>query len=60
MLYFNDVKVITNKPIKQVSFANRVNNIIETLGDNWLDLSEELKKKTLKAVILTSIPAQCN
>lgn len=46
--------------IGRFSFANRLNNIIETLGDNWLDLSEELMKKTVKAVILTSIPAKCN
>ena len=41
--------------IRRFSFANRLNNIIETLGDNWLNLSEEL----MKAVIMASIPAKC-
>ena len=36
-------------------FANRLDNTFETLGDNWLDLSEELVKNTLNTEILTSI-----
>ena len=40
--------------------ANMLNNIIEIIGDNCLDLSKEVIKKTSKAIILTNIHTNCN
>ena len=49
-----------SRKIGKFSFANRLNNIIEMLGDNWLDLNLEMVKKTLKIVIKNNIPAKCD
>jgi hypothetical protein len=49
-----------SRKIGKFSFANQMNNIIEILGDNWLDLNLEMMKKTLKIVIKNNIPAKCD
>ena len=46
--------------IGKFSFANRLNNITEMLGDNWLDLYVGIMKKTLKFLIKNNIPAKCD
>jgi len=46
--------------IKLRKFANRLNDIIPLLSDVWLDENEKQMKKTLKTIILETVPAKCD
>jgi len=42
------------------SFATRLNDSIPLLSDVWLDENEKQMKKTLKSMILETVPAKCD
>ena len=46
--------------VGKFSFANRLNDIVPLLSDVWLDESEKQMKKTLKTMILETVPAKCD
>jgi len=46
--------------VGKFAFANRLNDIVPILGDQWLDQSEYTMKKTVKKIILDKIPAKCD
>jgi len=46
--------------VGKFSFANRLNDIIPLLSDNWLGESKKQMKKTLKDKILEIVPATCD
>jgi len=46
--------------VGKFSFANRLNDIIPLLSDVWLDENEKQMKKTLKTMILETVPAKCD
>ena len=46
--------------VGKFSFANRLNDIIPLLSDVWLDENEKEMKKTLKTIILETVPAKCD
>ena len=46
--------------VGKFSFANRLNDIVPLLSDTWLDESEKQMKKTLKTMILETVPAKCD
>ncbi len=46
--------------VGKFSFANRPNDIVPLLSDAWLDESEKQMKKTLKTLILETVPAKCD
>ena len=46
--------------VGKFSFANRLNDIVPLLSDAWLDESEKQMKKTLKTLILETVPAKCD
>ncbi len=41
-------------------FTNRLNDIIPLLSDVWLNESEKQMKKTIKTMILETVPAKCD
>ncbi len=46
--------------VGKFSFANRLNDIVPLLSDAWLNESEKQMKKTLKTLILETVPAKCD
>jgi hypothetical protein len=46
--------------VRKFSFANRLNDIIPLLSYVWLDKNEKQMKKTLKTIILETVPAKCD
>jgi len=42
------------------ALANRLNDILQLLGDKWLDQSESTMKATVKRTVLENIPAKCD
>jgi hypothetical protein len=52
-LHHDNVRKIGN-----LSFANRLNNILCHLGDNWLDLSHASMKSLVKKTIIGKVPAK--
>jgi hypothetical protein len=46
--------------VGKFSFANRLNDIIPLLSDVWLDENEKQMKKTLKTMILETLPVKCD
>ena len=46
--------------VGKFSFANRLNDNVPLLSDAWLDESEKQMKKTLKTLILETVPAKCD
>jgi hypothetical protein len=46
--------------IEKFSFANRLNNIVPLLSDVWLDESGKQMKKTLKTIVLVTVPTKCD
>jgi hypothetical protein len=48
------------KKVGKFSFANRLNDIVPLLSDAWFDESEKQMKKTLKTLILETVPAKCD
>ena len=51
------------KPLNVINFkphTNEDNDIIPLLSDVWLDENEKQMKKTLKTMILETVPAKCD
>ena len=46
--------------IGKFCFSNRLNDIVPLLNDVWLDESEKQMKKTLKTLVLETVPAKCD
>jgi len=55
-----DVQQSNREKVGKFSFANRLNDIIPLLSDVWLDENEKQMKKTLKTIILETVPAKCD
>jgi hypothetical protein len=48
------------KKVGKFSIAKRLNDIVPLLSDAWLDENEKQMKKTLKTLILETVPAKCD
>ncbi len=46
--------------VGKVCISNRLNDIIPLFSDVWLDENEKQMKKTLKTMILETVPAKCD
>jgi len=54
------IQQTNREKVGKVCFANRLNDIVPLLSDAWLNESERQMKKTLKTLILETVPARCD
>jgi len=59
-LFLSIYQQSNREKVGKFSFANRLNDIIPLLSDVWLDENEKEMKKTLKTIILETVPAKCD